>query len=127
MSMGSYNNWAFPNNNWSWNQQLNNQPVNNVFRVTGPESARAYSIPPKSNVVLFDAENPIFYWKTTDDAGYPTPLRAFKFEEIQLNEQLQLQSTIEQIDTSNFVTKDDLDAVKENVVEIKNLLEGLVN
>lgn len=37
------------------------QPINNLLRVTGPESAKAYSMPPNSDVVLFDSERPIFY------------------------------------------------------------------
>ena len=144
MPVGPYNNNWIPNNNWNnnnwnnnnrmWNQlrpQFNNnmnnisqqQPVDNVLRVAGPESANAYPLPEKSNIVLFDANNPMFYWKTTDDNGYPYPLRAFKFEEVKLNE---LQAT-ENTDTSTFATKDDLIALQNNVFEIKQMLEGLVN
>ena len=133
MSMGQYN-WIPPNNHWpgtwQWNgnspyqsPQLNNntniQPVNNLLRVTGPESAKAYSLPPNSDVVLFDSENPIFYWKSTDDSGFAT-LRTFIFEE---------QKAVEpqQIDNSNFATKDDLDILKKNILDMKEILEGLVN
>ena len=34
---------------------------------------------------------------------------------------------IEQIDTSNFVTKDDLEILEKDVSELKNMLEGLVS
>ena len=34
---------------------------------------------------------------------------------------------IEQIDTSNFVTKDDLETLEKDVSELKNMLEGLVS
>lgn len=137
MPIGQYNNnnWT-PNNNWSggWsqnqlNQQFSNntqqQSIDNILRVIGPESAKAYPLSANSNVVLFDAKNPIFYWKVTDDSGYSYPLRAFKFEEI-TNLESQSQ-TIEEIDISNFATKEDLTALKENVSEIKEILEGLVN
>ena len=138
MPIGQYNNWM-PNNwsnGWQWNQpqvnniqpQINNvqQPVNNILRVTGPESAKAYSIPAKSSVVLFDAENPIFYLKTTDDGGFPHPLRVFTFEELKTSETLQPVNQ-EQFDVSNFATKEDLAMLETNVNEIKEILEGLVN
>lgn len=140
MPAGQYNNWMPPNmNNYSgmsaWNnpyqQQLNNsmnnfqqqQPVNNLLRVTGPESAKAYSLPPNSNVVLFDAENPIFYWKTTDDSGFAT-LRTFIFEE---QKTVEPQPVLEQIDTSGFATKDDLETLQKNILEMKEMLEGLMS
>lgn len=135
MSIGQYNNNWTPPSGWSgaWQNNynpyqppqlntINQQPVNNLLRVTGPESAKAYSLPPNSNVVLFDAENPIFYWKSTDDSGFAT-LRTFIFEEQKAVEP----STVEQMDTSNFATKDDLSILKDNILEMKELLEGLVN
>ena len=127
-----------PANNWygGWHyntpyqqQQQNSlqqqqQPVNNILRVTGPESAKAYSIPADSNVILFDANNPVFYLKTTDDGGFPHPLRTFKFEEIKAPD---TSAPSEQIDTSNFATKDDLEILQNNVLELKEMLEGLVS
>ena len=93
----------------------------NIFRVTGPESAKAYPLPPDSNVVLFDGEKPVFYWKSTDDSGFAT-IRTFIFEE-----QFETQPAAEQIDTSNFATKSDLDILQKDITELKSLLEGLVN
>ena len=98
-------------------------PINNILKVTGPESAKAYSLPPDSSVILFDAENPVFYLKATDDGGFPHPLRTFSFEEIKTPEN----QSIEQIDTSNFVTKNDLETLQNDISELKNMLEGLVN
>ena len=135
MSIGQYN-WA-PNNYWSglntWpyyqqynNQNFNNiqQPVNNLLKVTGPESAKAYPLPPKSTVVLFDEEEPVFYVKTTDDSGFANPPRAFKFEEIT---ETQLQPINNLTNTSEFATKNDLELLQKNISEIRELLEGLVN
>lgn len=140
MPVGQYNNngWMPPNNNWSNGWQLNQlyqqqrpnninnnqQPVNNILRVTGPESAKAYSIPADSSVVLFDANNPVFYLKTTDDGGFPHPLRTFSFEEIKVPE---TQQTVETMDMSNFVTKDDVEILRTDISEMKKILEGLVN
>lgn len=134
MSIGQYNNTWMPNywsGGWTWNmpyQQPNNQgnniqqqPINNLLRVTGPESAKAYSIPPNSNVVLFDADNPIFYLKSTDDSGFAN-LRTFKFEEQKI---IEVQPQVEQ--NSNSVTKNDLEALEKDISELKEMLEGLVN
>lgn len=134
------NNWMPPANNlyvgWPYNQnmpyqqqqntmQQQQQPINNILRVTGPESAKAYSLPPNSNAILFDADNPIFYLKTTDDSGFAN-LRIFAFEE-QKPVEVQSQPVIEQIDTSNFATKDDLETLKNTIFEVKDMLKGLVD
>ena len=109
-------------NNNMQQQQQPQQSTNNIIRVTGPESAKAYPVAPNSDVILFDGENPIFYWKSTDDSGFAR-IRMFKFEE-----QTEIQQpTTEQIDTSNFVTKNDLEILEKNVSELKEMLEGLVN
>lgn len=108
-----------------YQSQQNNlqQSVNNILRVTGPESAKAYTLPANSSVILFDAENPIFYLKTTDDGGFPHALRTFTFEELKTEDQ----PVVEPIDTSNFVTKEDLEILEKNITEVKDMLEGLVN
>ena len=98
------------------------QPVSNILRVTGPESAKAYPVSPNSDVILFDGENPVFYWKSTDDSGFAS-IRTFTFEE----QKQEVQPIIEQIDTSNFVTKNDLEILEKDVSELKNMLEGLVS
>ena len=103
--------------------QQSQHPTNNIIRVTGPESAKAYPLGERSSVVLFDAENPIFYLKTTDDGGFPNPLRSFSFEEIIPETQPQS----EQVDTSSFVTKNDLESLEQDISELKDMLEGLVS
>ena len=51
-----------------------------LIKVNGIESARAYQMPPNSTVALFDANNDVFYIRSTDGAGFPT-IRAFDFHE----------------------------------------------
>lgn len=69
------------------NQYNNYRPqnpinYNNIVWVIGVEGARAYQIPPNSNVVLLDSENEgIMYIKTSDNIGMCN-LRVFKFEEL---------------------------------------------
>ena len=126
MAIGQYNGWM--PNHWPYNmqyQQPNNtiQPIDNIIRVMGPESAKAYILPANSKVILFDADNPIFYLKTTDDSGFATNPRAFKFEEIEMPDIQQLNSN----NTSDFITRDDLKNLETDISELKEMLEGLVN
>ena len=100
--------------------QSQQQSINNILRVTGPESAKAYSLPPNSNVILFDADNPIFYLKSTDDSGFAN-LRTFTFEE-----QIPPQPAVEE-NTASYITKDDLESLEEDISELKEMLKGLVS
>jgi hypothetical protein len=52
----------------------------NVVKVTGLEGARAYPMAPNSTAALFDENEDVFYFKTTDGAGYPS-IRVFDFTE----------------------------------------------
>ena len=97
------------------------QPVNNLLRVTGPESAKAYPLPPNSSVVLFDGENPIFYLKSTDDSGFAT-LREFEFMEKAKQEpapQAVGQDAVKEL-------QDEISSIKSDISEMRELLEGLV-
>lgn len=61
------------------------QPVHGFVYVTGLEGAKAYQMPPNSEMPLFDStsEN-IMFIKTTDGAGFPTIKVAYcSFEESQ--------------------------------------------
>lgn len=90
MPVASYSPW--PQTTWPGSQQwqypqptqpnpaVYQRPVQSLIKVTGIEGARAYSLPPNSNAVLFDANEAIFYLKETDGAGFPT-LRSFEFRE----------------------------------------------
>jgi hypothetical protein len=67
-----------------------------LIRVTGMDGAKMYQLSPNSAVALFDANEDIFYIKTTDGAGFPT-IRSYKFAPIDMQNQinqLQLQSAL---------------------------------
>lgn len=87
------------------------QQVQALVKVTGLDGAKAYQMPPNSAVPLFDANDDVFYVKTTDGAGFPT-VRAFRFEPIDLTPQQQV---------GDYVTKDEF---KSFVAEIKEALNA---
>ena len=55
-----------------YHQQQFPQPVHGFVYVTGMEGAKAYQMPPNSEMPLFDDSGDILYIKTTDGAGFPT-------------------------------------------------------
>ena len=99
-------------------------PVNNLLRVTGPESAKAYSVPPNSSVVLFDANEAIFYLKSTDDSGFAT-LRTFEFSE-KAPDVLDVPGKLDAVDVSGFATKEDLESIEKKLADISESLKGLI-
>lgn len=58
------------------------QQYQQLPRVNGLEGAKAYQIMPGCTVALFDANEDIFYVKSSDSAGFPS-VRTFRFEEVQ--------------------------------------------
>lgn len=88
------------------NQQQNGMIVAWVQGISG---AKAYPLSPNTRAFLFDSEKDTFYVKTTDQSGMPLPIREFDYSEV-------IQETTAQ-DTSNFVTKEELE---EALAKIKN-------
>ena len=74
-----------------------------VKYANGPESARAYAMPPCSSAVLMDSAMDRFYFKETDAAGMAT-VRAFDFTEAAPEQEA-------------FVTRDEMEAYVRELVE----------
>lgn len=94
----------------------------NIIRVSGPESANAYPVGPNQTVLLMDVNEPIFYIKSADDSGFPSPLRRFRFEEIF---EAEPKPAIE-VPPVNYATKDDIDMIKEQIAAMGETLKGLM-
>lgn len=52
--------------------QPQQQPMHGFVYVTGIDGAKAYQMPPNSEMPLFDDSGDVLYIKTTDGAGFPT-------------------------------------------------------
>ena len=86
------------------NNPLVQNQNNRIVWVNGIEGAKAYQIEPNSNILLLDSDiEGRMYIKTCDNIGMCN-LRIFSYQELQPNTQSQ------QIDTTNFVTKDEMQA-----------------
>lgn len=117
---GNYN--AFQNsgmmnqNMYSPYQQIQpQQPVNTLVRVTGMDGAKAYQMGANSAVVLFDENEPVFYIKSTDGAGFPT-ITPYTFVEM-------TGTTVENTN-NDFVSRSEFDEMAKEVERLKGLLEN---
>lgn len=87
------------------------QPVNDtgILWVQGEAGAKSWAVAPGKSVMLMDSESNTFYIKSSDSSGMPMPLRIFDYTE--RTQSTQPVNTIqhEQIDTSQFITKEELE------------------
>lgn len=95
---------AYPNN--MYNQPQYVRP-GQVIRVSGLDGAKAFPMAPNESAVLMDENEDIFYFKTTDGAGFPT-IRAFSFKP------LDTQSA----SSSQYVTREELNQAISSIKEM---------
>jgi hypothetical protein len=88
-----------------------NQSTNQLIRVNGLDSAKAYPMIPNSSVALFEENDDVMYIKTTDASNFPT-IRKFRFKE----EPLEVQNT------SQYVTLDEFRKFKEEMLNAKQFI-----
>lgn len=79
--------------------------------VQGEAGAKAYPVNAGQSVLLMDSENDVFYIKSTDNSGMPLPLRTFDYKErtAQGTPKTAQNAPQAEIDTSLFVTRDELE------------------
>jgi len=105
-------------------QTVSNTPISSnnnsasIIWVQGEAGAKAYPVAPGNSVLLMDSESECFYIKSTDASGIPMPLRVFAYNEVVQTQQHE-QHTEPTIDTSQFVTRSELDELIEMINELK--------
>lgn len=110
----------YPSYNYVPQQQLNQpvvqqvtQPVNDtgILWVQGEAGAKSWAVAPGKSVMLMDSESNTFYIKSSDNSGMPMPLRIFDYTERtqQLTQPVNAIQQEQQIDTSQFITKEELE------------------
>lgn len=87
------------------------QENNGIIWVQGESAARSFMVGAGKSVLLMDSDSSTFYLKSTDMSGMPQPLRIFDYTERTTQPQTNqiIESTAHEIDTSMFVTKDELE------------------
>ena len=84
------------------------QQDNGIIWVSGIEGAKSFLVSAGKSVLLMDSESSVFYIKSTDMSGMPQPLRIFDYTE--RTAQQQTDTPAHKIDTSMFVTRDELES-----------------
>lgn len=77
------------------------QQNNGIVWVQGLEGAKAYPVAAGASVMLMDSEESVFYIKTTDQSGMPSPLRVFDYTERKDDQH--------KVDTSAFITREEFE------------------
>ena len=95
-------------------QPVMQQPVNDngILWVQGEAGAKSWAVAPGKSVMLMDSESNTFYIKSSDASGMPMPLRIFDYQERNLQQpqtQPQVINQMPEIDTSQFVTREELE------------------
>lgn len=92
------------------------QPIHGFVYVTGVEGAKAYQMPPNSEMPLFDStSDDRMFIKTTDGAGFPT-IRSGRF----IPDEMQPAVTHEYatLEDVNALHKE-LDELRESIAEVR--------
>lgn len=106
--------------------QVVQQPTNDtgILWVQGEAGAKSWAVAPGKSVMLMDSESNTFYIKSSDNSGMPMPLRIFDYKE---RTEQQVQTPViqhQEIDTSKFVTREELDRklneLMNRKVEVRN-------
>lgn len=105
-------NQAYNVNYNPYQQYASQQPQQGLIKVTGLDGAKAYQMPPNSVAALFDANNDIFYVKSTDGAGFPT-IRAFAFTPYNMEQP-----------NNEYVTRAEFNQLKEAIFNAKQSISA---
>lgn len=98
-------------------QQQQQQPIHGFVYVTGLEGAKAYQMPPNSEMPLFNSTGDVMYIKTTDGAGFPT-IKICKVKEMQ---------STQDAEATEYVTHDELDRIYSDLSGQVEQLKGVLS
>lgn len=88
---------------------------NGIVWVQGEAGAKAHPVGAGQSALLMDSENNVFYIKSSDVSGMPLPLRIFDYQERNTNAS-PVAAQNSTIDTSIYVTKEELEKRLEEII-----------
>lgn len=100
------------------------QHQNSIIWVQGEAAAKSYGIPFGASVPLFDTEGDVFYIKTVDVSGMPLPLRTFKYTEIVPESAPASAQSVEPVDMSKYITREELTKILADMTATKEVNDG---
>lgn len=95
-----------------------NQPLQRSgepISVNGIESVKAYPTLPNSKIILFDANEDLFYCKETDSSNYPS-IKIFRFSEVKSTPK-----------SEQYVTLDEFNKFKEEILNGKQFISRAID
>lgn len=117
---GNYPNYQQQQNYAYQMPQQTNQGLN---WVQGESGAKSWLVGRGETVLLMDSENPIFYLKSSDQAGMPLPLRIFDYTERTQNAPAQ-QPTLNNTEV-DFVTREEYKTICDKYEELKKMIDDM--
>ena len=110
--------------------QQNNTPVqvaqNGRIWVQGEAGARSYLVAPNSTVELWDSESQTIYLKSADASGMPSiKVLDYSIRDSAKNTPI-FASNVSDDKMPNYATKDDIDAVNNDIKALKKKIEKLM-
>ena len=96
-------------------QQQSYQPSNSGFQwVQGEAAAKAFHVDPGQTVLLMDSDNPVLYYKSTDQSGRPIPMIIYDLVERKATGENQQEAL--KIDLSEYVKRSEIEEIIQNAV-----------
>ena len=116
---------AYPNNYFNsyyqpqYPVQQTVQPTqqnNGITWVQGENSAKSYPVAPGQSILLMDSEDSVFYIKSTDQSGMPSPLRIFDYTERKNN--AAINNNIATQNEVDYISRSEFDAFKSEIQSV---------
>ena len=109
----------FPTN-YPYYQPTQAQGNTSLIWVQGEAAAKSYYVAPNNTVPLWDSESQTIYLKTADASGMPS-MRVLEYT---FRDAQKAQESVSD-DKTDYVTKNDLEAVYGQIRDLKEEIEGL--
>lgn len=100
--------------------QQQKQEQGNLIWIQGEPAAKSYLVAPNTTVVLFDTESQTIYIKSADATGMPS----MRILDYTIRDQ-KAHGGIFESQTVDFATKQEIDALRAELEEIKTRLKGV--
>lgn len=115
---------VYPQYQYQPQTQTQSQANSGIIWVQGEAGAKAYIVAPNTTIQLWDSDAQVIYLKSADASGMPS-LKILDYT-IRDQKQTKLPTEVPKQDLSNYVTKDEFDAIVAKYDSLKAVLDGLV-
>lgn len=101
--------------------QPQQQQQNGIIWIQGEAAAKSYLVAPNTSVALWDSESQTVYIKSADASGMPS----MKVLDYTIRDNAQAQNAQTAVNTVNYATKDEIEALKGQIDNLRMRLGKL--